>query len=243
MSAFENNLIFRAARSVRQGFTAFFKHDLTLNRAEEGVRIVLKERPAAAAQRPPTRQEQAQSRERMELELMRVQLAELLNELPDTRQAMRHLVFVEQALLKKGTRALHKLPLDVLQRALEQLEGLVTNWSPVGLASLRSKIAVCVIDREHMDPMATEADAYRTAAVIDHGPTTSGAPLEIEERSDEEALTAAYAALGNMATDSQIEMQGDLSSAASREIERQAMRPLSRASAVPANISLRELQN
>jgi len=243
MSAGHNSLLFRLIHSVRHGVTAFFKHDLKLKRAEDGVRIVLQERPAESAARAPSRQEKAAQRENQELELMRVQLAELLNELPGTRDALRHLVFVEQALAKKGLRALHKLPLDVLERALEQLEGLVVNWAPVGLASLRSRMAVCILDREHMDPEA-EADAYRTAAVLDSTPPPAAAE-PVSERSDDEALAAAYAALGNLAPHSQsvaIETQGELGSLSARVLQRAARRPAFRDTAAQDSLKLRELQ-
>ncbi len=251
MSPMPSNPIVRVFRSIGHGVKAFFSHDLALKRAEDGVRIVLREpgAPPLPKKAPPTREELARQRERQEFELMRLQLAELLNELPETRETMRHLVFVEQALHKKGLKALRKIPLDVLQRALEQLEGLVTNWSPAGLASLRSRMAVAIIDREHQPPEEAEADAYRTAAVLDHGPSTSGAPLEVEERTDEEALAAAYAVLGNLAqgspadaTPSTYELQGELASPASRAVEKAALRPLTRATTPSESIRLRELQ-
>ena len=43
------------------------------------------------------------------------------------------------------------------------MRSVVTNWSPVGLASLRSKMAVAIIDRDHRNP-ANEDEVYRTAA-------------------------------------------------------------------------------
>lgn len=252
----------RILHPLRQAAAAFFKHDIALRREGDGVHIVLEERKAKAV-RKPSRAEVTEQREKAELELMRVQLAELLNELPGTRDTLRHLVFVEQALEKKGLRALHKLPLDVLQRALEQLEGLVTNWSPVGLASLRSKMAVAVIDREHMDPEA-EADAYKTAAVLDghdhgheHGheggpPSVSG-PItvrgpqdlpEVQESSDDEALAAAYAAIGAMLPPeptADVEMHGELNSPSARAVLRESTRPLARQNTLN-ELQLRELQ-
>ncbi len=251
MSASSSNPLVRVILTVSHGVKAFFRADLALKRAEDGVHIVLQERPAVpvAKKGPPTREELAKQRERQELDLMRLQLAELLNELPETRETMRHLVFVEQALQKKGLKSLTKLPLDVLQRALDQLEGLVTNWSPTGLASLRSRMAVAIIDREHQSPQDAEADAYRTAAVLDHDPNAPP-PMEVEERTDEEALAAAYAVLGNLAkssetegTPSTYEMQGELDSPASRAVERETNRPLTRAPAAPDSISFRELQS
>jgi hypothetical protein len=233
------NLFVRLFDPLRRACAAFFKHDIALTRADDGVRIVLRSR---AAPPPPGKEVLQERREKQELTLMLAQLAELLNELPETRHTMRHLVFLEQALEKKGLRALHKLPLDVVQRALEQLEGLVTNWSPVGLAALRSKMAVTIIDREHQDPDA-EADAYRTAAVLDHGPS-DGPPVEVVERTDDEALAAAYAALGTLApAAAPVEVQGDLDSPSARAVTRDAMRPVDRAPTQPGEIRLRELQH
>jgi hypothetical protein len=225
----------RILNPLRQAAAAFFRHDVALRRADDGMRIVLEDRRSAlaAAARPPTRAEVAARKEQQELEQMRGELAALLDDLPEARQTLRHLVFVEQALGKKGLRALHKLPLDVLQRALEQFEGLVTNWSPVGLASLRSKMAVAIIDREHMDPDA-EADAYRTAAVLDAEPELDLPDFEL--RSDDEALAAAYAALG-ASSPGAVEMHSELGSPSARAIGK----PVARGAA-PSEIKLRELQ-
>jgi hypothetical protein len=235
---------------VRQLATAFFQHDVTLKREKGQVHVVLAERPAAPALRKAPREEIERRRRHEEAMRVRTELAALLNELPETRTTMRHLVFVEQAIAKKGLKVLHKVPLDVLRRALEQLENLVTNWSPAGLANLRSKMAVAIIDREHMDPQA-EADAYRTAAVLDAGREES-VDLPAEDcldlsapnrsRSEDEALAAAYAALGDFAPSSSgglpIEMQGELGSASAREL----LRPQRRALDEPTEISIRVLQ-
>ncbi|MCY7315364.1 MAG: hypothetical protein LH480_06975 [Rubrivivax sp.] len=168
---------------IRQAAAAFFKHDLTFKRSETGnVQLVLEAQPATAQAKPGkkvSRQQAVQHKDQQELALILEQLGALLAEVPESRAALRHLVFVEHALQKKGLKALHKLPLDVLQRALEQLEGLVTNWSPAGLANLRSKMAVAIIDREHQDPEA-EGDAYRTAAVLDHAPAAPAAASPLE---------------------------------------------------------------
>ncbi len=233
---------------------AFFKHDLALKRERDGLHIVLEAKPTAGAaasdkdvakkKTKASKGEREKALERKaadELKLMRQQLADLLNEMPETRLAMRHLVMVEHALGKKGVRVLHKLPLEVLQRAHEQLEGLVTNWSPVGLASLRSKMAVAILDREHMDPAQTEADAYRTAAVMDRAEDLSDPRSEqpdVEEVSDDDALAAAYAALGNMAPSGEIEFQGELGSKSAKVVSA----PLQRMGEPGAEIKLREVQ-
>lgn len=229
---------------LRSAAAAFFKHDVALRRADDGaVHIVLEERKQEAKPRPPGRAEIAAQKDRQDLDLMRVQLAELLDELPETRQTMRHLGFVEQALAKRGLRALNKLPLDVLQRALDQFEGLVVNWSPAGLASLRSRMAVAIIDREHLGP-DSESDAYRTSAVLDAMPMPSvpGVP-EVIESSDDEALAAAYAALGDLAPGGgAVEFQGELGSPSAQAAAREAARPLARSGVGITDLKLRELQ-
>ncbi|MDE2614118.1 MAG: hypothetical protein KGL78_11800 [Burkholderiales bacterium] len=219
----------RLLHPLRQAAAAFFKHDLALRREGAEVRLVLEQRPKEAA-RPPSRAELAGRKEKEELTQMRAELAALLNELPETRQTMRHLVFVEHALAKKGLKALHKVPLDVLQHALDQLEGLVVNWTPAGLANLRSKMAVAVIDREHMDPEA-ESDIYRTSAVLEHVPAAP--KFEEPDRSDDDALAAAYAALGTLTSDASlvdsapvplagegIQMQSDLGARSAKALQR-----------------------
>lgn len=196
----------RLFRPFREAARIFFARDLGLRRGEAGLEIVLQERDNAP-RRPLTREEVARKKERAELDEALQQLAGVLDELPETRRTLRHLVFVEQALQRKGWRALHKLPLDLMQRAHEQLEGLVVNWSPAGLANLRSKMAVAIIDREHMDPNA-EADNYRTTMPLESSAQAAQGVPEVVEldvglaeaaalaEGDEAALAAAYAALG-----------------------------------------------
>lgn len=227
-------------KRVMQSVTAFFTHDVEIKRADDGLKLVLQHADTAA--KTPTREQETSRHAKQELALMRKQLAELLDELPETRQALRHLVFVEHAIGKHGLKALHKLPVDVLERALSQFEGLVTNWSPVGLASLRSKMAVAVIDRDHQNP-ANDDEVYRTAAVMDTLPVM---PAAVEpESNDDEALAAAYAALGNLAPGVApvVEMQGELNSPSARVLERAATRPTEQATAAPDSIKLRELQH
>ena len=217
----------RIFKPISVAAAAFFRHDLALRRGRQGVEIVLEPRLPDGIK--PSRKnavvDEARRKARGELDLLLTQLKELLDEVPETRVALKQLVFVEHALQKKGLKALHKLPLPVLQKALEQLESLVTNWSPAGLANLRSRMAVAIIDREHQDP-DREIDAYRTAAVLDsqqsaeltgnghattHGPATP-------ELSDDEALAAAYAQLGAMAPPGAIELQGELGSRSARSL-------------------------
>jgi hypothetical protein len=242
---------------VRQMASAFFRHDLKLRREEGGhLHVVLAERPPATVPSKPDRAESERRRRLEEVMLVRTELAALLNELPETRSTMRHLVFVEQAIAKKGLKVLHKVPLDVLRRAHDQLDNLVINWSAAGLANLRSKMAVAIIDREHMDTDA-EADAYRTAAVHDPDGDKDEREMDLASlasesataRSDDEALAAAYEVLGSLGTGAgtgfgdlapvAVEMQGELGSASARAL----LRPQSRAfDPEPAEISIRVLQ-
>lgn len=244
---------------VRRLAAAFFQHDVTLRREQGQLHVVLAERSAPAAAGRGQREDSERRRRHEELMLVRTELAALLNELPETRTTMRHLVFVEQALEKKGFKVLHKVPLDVLQRAHEQLENLVTNWSPAGLANLRSKMAVAIIDREHMNPQA-EADAYRTAAVLDAGQGEAmplpghlpALPEATELRDDDAALAEAYAVIDfSVSTDApiglaalqpmptEVEMQGELGSASARAL----LKPQRQfAPSQPGEISIRVLQ-
>lgn len=221
-------------KPLTQAARAFFRHDLALKRGSQGVEIVLEPRKPEVrkSSRQQQREDEARRKARAELELLLSQLKSLLDEIPETRGTLKQLVFVEHALQKKGLKALHKLPLPVLQKALEQLESLVTNWSPAGLANLRSRMAVAIIDREHQDP-DWEADAYRTAAVLDsqqssEAPRAGSAPhggLPEPELSDDEALAAAYAQLGAMAPPGAIELQGELGSRSARSLAKPPPRP------------------
>ena len=177
--------------------------------AEDGVHIVLAERPPAGdRKRAPSRAELALKKDSAELALMLQQLRALLAELPQARQTLRHLVFVEQALAKKGMRALRKLPLEV-----------------------------AIIDREHMDPDA-EADAYRTVAVLDAEPLQEPLP-QVESCTDDDALAAAYAALGSLAPETAaVELHSELGSPSAR-----AVAPPPARAGVGVEIRLRELQD
>lgn len=192
----------RLFKPLADAANAFFRHDVALKRHDGAVQVVLQ--PPAEPRKSPRekRAEESARKDKAEIDLARAQLTALLDEVPGTRSALRHLVFVEKALLKKGFRVLHKLPLPVLQKGLEQLEGVVTNWSPEGLANLRSKMAVAILDREHMGSDA-EADAYRTTGLLEcEAEAALPDPKETVEEDESAVLAAAYAALGAMSPDS-----------------------------------------
>jgi len=230
--------LFKILRPLQQAAAAFFRHDLTVQRGKEGMRLVLEERaPGQERKRAPAREAKGKPKDDAELSLMLEQLHALLAPFPDARRTLRALVFVEQALEKKGLRALNKLPLDVLQRALDQLEGLVTNWSPRGLAGLRSRMAVAIIDREQAGPPAGADDDRADTAL--ETIVEEGAGPEAQEAADDDALAAAYAALGNLAPTAApavAEIQGQLGSPSTR-----GLAPLQPAAPAEA-IKLRELQ-
>ena len=237
---------------LRKAAAAFFKHDLALRRDSAGLQIVLEHRPERVEKPKKAKKsggEEAAARkqkQKQELALVHQHLGALLAEVPESRSALRHLVFVERALQKKGLRALQKLPVDVLQRALEQLEGLVTNWSAEGLANLRSKMAVAILEREQLAPTAkakveaeaeAEAETYPAAAALDAMQMKEAQP-SVPTVTDDDALAAAYAALGDMAPSGEIEFHGELGSRSAKAVAP----PVPRAGESAGDIKLRELQ-
>jgi hypothetical protein len=182
---------------------AFFRHDVALRRDGSAVRLVLKD-PAQPVRRAPTRAEVAAERERRELQRSRNQLRELLDIDPSQRGALRELAFLEQVLARKGWSALHRVQLGVLESALQQLESLVTNWSPEGLACLRSKMAVALAERQaggeagestRGDLLGLPDPPLAAAQAIEAAKASAQALPDVED-ADAAALRAAYEAMG-----------------------------------------------
>jgi len=184
---------------LKTAFDAVFRQDVALRRGPGGVRVVLKGRDAAV-EAPPTPEELERRRLEAELLAAREDLTRLLDEDHTSRAAMRHLAVVEHSLGRLGWPALERVPLDVLQRALQQLEERVSNWSARGLACLRSRMAVAVADRLRREgPPTGEA-----AAALDSPPEAArkaidqarsrAAEVEVSEADDDDAqaLLAAY---------------------------------------------------
>ena len=92
---------------------------------------------------------------------MRRELYQLMERHSASRKLMRCLDAVERTLRRGGFGAVEVMPVRVIGRALEELERLVWDWSPQGLAELRSRMAILVKSR------AEEArrDAESTAAM------------------------------------------------------------------------------
>lgn len=247
------------ARAVR----AFFRADLRLQRGTRGLEVVLDEsRPAPAAKgrrkgvkaAKAVKDELATQKLQQELQSMQRSLAALLDEMPENRSTLRHLAFIEYALARKGARALAKVPYDVLQRALDQFEGVVTNWSDEGLATLRSKMAVTLIEREADagEPVAAQRPTSGEASPSILEATDLAHPVALEgddAEAAEAALREAYGAV--MAPDLQlvpkegegeacgVEVQGELDSPSARAITRAIRRgdePPVRAAASEASV-------
>lgn len=228
---------FQLFNPLKQAAAAFFAHDVVIRRVKGELQFGLEQRRDGKGKAPElTPEEQARQKAAAELALMREQLAALLSETPQTRRAMRALAAVERGLEKKGLRVLRKMPLDVLKTALDQFEGLVLNWSPAGLANLRSKMAVTLMERDGADPEA-EADAYRTAAVMDAEDEADVEPDYGPDPVAEDELAAAYAMLMDPAP-STLAIQPELGSPSAKAVSQ--AKPLDEAP-VPGELRLREL--
>lgn len=209
-------------KPLKRALSAFFKHDLTIKRDDAGVRLVLEDRLQPVQERPLTRAELGARKEERLLALAREQLAAVLDHDADARGRLRHLAHLEHALRKKGWRGLHKVPLEVLQRGLEQFEGLVSNWSPEGLAGLRSKMAVAVIERENDSADGEARVSQLDDSVLDAPEAVAAQAIESASRSssdEDQALLAAYAALGSAAP-SMVELHPELGPRAARGMPR-----------------------
>ncbi|MFL6662451.1 MAG: hypothetical protein ACJ8G7_09735 [Rhizobacter sp.] len=79
---------------------------------------------------------------------MHADLRRLLGLDPRARQVMRHLGYIEHTLHRRGADALDGLPLDILAKALAQLQQLAPDRSSPGLAQLRARLAVLVAGKE-----------------------------------------------------------------------------------------------
>lgn len=111
----------------------FFKRPLSLQNGEISLGVARS-----------TLIEQARATERKQVRRMRADLFFMLEQHPASRDLVRALALVERTMQRSGFEGVDKLPQKVLARALVELERLVRDWSPVGLAELRSRLAVLV---------------------------------------------------------------------------------------------------
>ena len=112
---------------------------------------------AVPAPAPQRRSGRASTLDKAELAAVRRDLAGVLDQHPRAREVMKYVRALERGLEKKGRFALDDLPVEVIRRALEQLDPLVSDWSPEGLSTLRSKAAVAIADRERTEAERAEA--------------------------------------------------------------------------------------
>jgi hypothetical protein len=110
---------------------------------------------------------------------MRRDLYSLLERHPASRQTMRHLDLIERTLRHVDIDAVEALPIKVLTKGLAELEALVWDWSPVGLATLRSRLAVTVKRRGH------EADALTSSQFERYDSNAPRIEAEVNEVSHE----------------------------------------------------------
>ena len=126
--------------------------------------------------------EQARATERKHVRRMRADLFFMLEQHPASRELVRSLALVERTMQRSGFEGVDKLPHKVLARALTELERLVWDWSPVGLAELRSRLAVLVknkpaeVARESQDPIEGPASKISVFAGLD-----SAQPTDVSE--------------------------------------------------------------
>jgi len=110
---------------------------------------------------------------------MRRDLYTLLERHPASRQTMRHLDLIERTLRHLDIDAVEALPVKVLAKGLDELEALVWDWSPEGLAEVRSRLAVAVKQRRH------EANAPTPSQMERYDSTAPRIEAEVNEVSHE----------------------------------------------------------
>lgn len=137
------DLVRKALKPVGHAADLFFRRQLKLS-VRGGLRVELVD---GEGERRLSPAEQAAAAQRAELARIVGELAQCMDADPDIRRELRHLAYLETLLRQRGLEALQAVPLDVLHKALDQFEGLVSNWSPWGLATLRSKMAVALAER------------------------------------------------------------------------------------------------
>lgn len=105
----------------------------------------------------------ARADERKHVRRMRADLFFMLEQHPASRELVRALALVERTLQRSGFEGVDALPQKVLARALTELERLVRDWSPEGLAELRSRLAVLVktkpVEAERAAPESVPSEA------------------------------------------------------------------------------------
>ena len=128
--------------------SAFFKRPLNLHNGELRLGVARS-----------TLIEQARATEHKQVRRMRADLFFMLEQHPASRDLVRALALVERTMQRSGFEGVDQLPHKVLARALVELERLVRDWSPTGLAELRSRLAVLVKNKPVEPAKAAAADS------------------------------------------------------------------------------------
>jgi hypothetical protein len=102
----------------------------------------------AAAYGQTASPESARSSSAPDLSGMRRELAVVLDAHEGSRSVFRYLAHFERRLASKGLEVLDEMSVQHLRRALAQFEAIITDWSPVHLAELRSRMAVALSARD-----------------------------------------------------------------------------------------------
>ncbi len=130
---------------------ALFTRQLRLKRGEKGIKLVLEGAQTAPAVTPPPVSSVDQA-----ARVMRSELTALLDGAPGSRQVLRYLAGIESGLKHKdsGGLFLFDAPLERIEPALAQLDGLLSEPVGAGLSLLRSRLMDAIqgrraIQREH----------------------------------------------------------------------------------------------
>lgn len=86
-----------------------------------------------------------------EVQTMRQDLAEVLDHHPGTRHTLRHLAVFEKKFKHHGLQVLDTLPVELLQKARQQLDTLCEGVATAALTQLRSKMDVAMMEREQVN--------------------------------------------------------------------------------------------
>ena len=131
--------------------------------------------------------EKERSAERKQVRRMHADLFSMLEQHPSSRELVRALAVLELTLKRKGFEGVDKLPPKLLARALTDLERLVRDWSPVGLAELRSRLAVLVKNKPVLaEPAAAERPASKVNVYAHLDPAQPTDVSEVEHAVFEE---------------------------------------------------------
>jgi hypothetical protein len=124
---------------------------------------------------------QARNENRKRVRHMKRDLYDLLGQHPSSRQLVRRLAAVERTLHTEGLEGLEALPVRVIAKALAEMDSLVRDWSPTGLAELRSRMAVIVKTRPHDDAAELDALAPTTLPAVSVHGELAALPADVSE--------------------------------------------------------------